>query len=206
MIKPNSYLLAFTLASFLSSCATENKMSNTQAIAVAKKGLVVVESDDTKGKFTVIGTTAFNNGFETIPDSDINFATYMTQRLREKGYKVTTSSSEDHPRIIKLSATYPYGGPGMRGLGFFRRSFLGMSSPTIAYCNFYGQLRDSESNSIKSLGIDFHGKGFFHDRTSVMKDADSWSDLTPSEQTTLKKELQPVMRKQADRIIKGLGL
>ena len=207
-MKRNSLLLAVItpLLCLLSSCGTSTQLEPTQIKKMASEGIVVVEDEDAKPQFTLIGTTAFNNKFETITESGTSFADYMVTRLKAKGYKATKSESKNHPRVLLLYATYPYQQPGMTGVGFHRRSFLGISSPVMAFCNFRGTLLDTQTKSSKHQPINFGDKGYQFGPTPVKRSVKSWSEFTSSEKYQMKSALKNHMRSQADLIISQLGL
>ncbi|WP_018968895.1 hypothetical protein [Rubritalea marina] len=200
-----SLCMTFTL---LSSCVNNQQIAPESLKQVTKSGIAVVESEDTKPRFTVIGTTAFNNEFGGIKDQDVSFARYLVDSLKDKGYPAYLTTTPEHDICLKLHPTYPYGNPGMTGVGFHRRSFLSMSSPIVAFCNMRGALEVTQ-NGKKSYnyqpvnyGVE---KGYSYKPTSIDREVDSWNELTASEKKTLIKELQPLMKEQADLILSQLG-
>lgn len=208
-MKHNTLILSVIIAPlicFLSSCASGPPLEPAQIQKMAQEGIVVVEGAEDKPTFAHIGTTVFNNSTETLSEPGTSFADYMVTRLKAKGHKASKSESTDHPRLLLLQATYPYQRPEMTGVGFYRRSFLGVSAPITAYCNFRGILLDKETNLTKAQPVNFGNKGYQHGATPVKKSVKSWSELTASEKNQMKSTLQTHMTAQADFILSQLGL
>lgn len=190
------------------SCSVPTPLSESESKAIRANGIHIVERDTSKPRFTVIGTTVFNNELEEIPGVP-TFAQHLAGRLREKGLKVTISGQSEKKPQLNLAPFYPYQQPGLTGLGIHRRSFLGVSGPLMTHCNFVSSYVD-QSSGIKhhSFGSSTHPIpiGYQMKEFKIDRNISSWKELSADEKALLKKDLNVLMKKTSDQILYYLGL
>lgn len=198
------FLMAL-VALAICSCGVQNQLTPEDTRVLKSKVIQVVESDMGSPRFSVIGTTVFNNKSEIIPDVP-TFAEHLARKLKSKGYKVNVSSEKSDGPQIRSLAIYPYQMPGLTGLGLNQRSFLGMESPLTAHCNFRCSFTEKSVGQNVQQPVDFKGMLYFSKPTDIKRSVSSWNDLTGGEKRAAIKKLQEIMDESSDAIISQLGL
>jgi hypothetical protein len=209
-----SHLLSALIAGFLAlmtSCASMTPLETSSARNLAKDSIFVVESEDVLPKFSIIGTTVFNNKSELIYDRGFSFTDHLVAKLKSRGYNAQKLPSGQFASMtaglaLTIYPIHPYQMEGLIGLGFHQRKFLGLEGEVLSHCNFCATLVDKKSRRRLNQPIDWLGANYCWAATGIKRNVDDWEDFSIAEKHNLQVLLQKHMDKCSTSILDQLGL
>jgi len=212
-MKASQFLPALTAIFFalLASCASMTPLEKSSARNLAKDRIVVVESEDVLPKFSIIGTTVFNNKTQLIHDRGFSFTDHLVAKLKSRGYNAQKLPSGQFASMteglaLSIYPRHPYQMEEFTGLGFHQRKFMGLQGPVFSYCNFHATLVDKGSRRRLNQPPDWFGSKYYLAPTGIKRDIDDWEDFSAAEKKNLQVLLEQNMDNYSSSMLEQLGL
>jgi hypothetical protein len=201
-IKKSLLTLAFGL--IISGCATPIPPAELTKIKTA----VVVNSFAEFPALTLIGTTVFNNEFDSFDDPEIKkkLSLIVIERLKEKGIDAREVKKDDVEAIksaqlaVEIVPNRIEGLVSAKGYGLYQRSLLGVRAPAIAYVS--AGILHSRDGKLPDNGPYNYGT-----RNVFIGDLPpKWSALTEAKKKQVIDALNSVMQEVIIKTMSSAGL
>ncbi|WP_428034087.1 hypothetical protein [Amphritea sp.] len=198
------FALVGMLVSLCAACAgpmSRDKIDTIQTVGI-------VNSFPQSPTLVNIGTTIFNNQYDSLPGTDYyeKVTDAAIAYFNEKGFKaefVKENSEQSRSKfdlLIELVPRDMYGLPDTYGYGVFQRSFLGMKKKPIVYValNMGPYFKGSKQ-----------GDAFYKQGVTELEITDlpaQWAELTTDQQRMIDKALKQQIETTITELIAQLGI
>ena len=201
-MKVIAHLLLVIVVFLLSACASTITKTDIAKIKVVG----VVNNFPDSPKYTLVGTTVFNNDYDTINDTTFKslVTNEVTTLLQNKGYQtIILSKGDAGNRIDMMIEILPrdlYNMPYTMGYGFYQRSMFGITANKISYTalNLIPVIQGSKRCSA------CYGESITNLPMDVMPS--KWSEIGQEKQVELKNLLKADIQKAVNKAFSGIGL
>ena len=154
-----------------------------------------------QAKFTLIGTTIFNNKYNTV--GDIDYKSFLTEQVQElvraRGYTLA-ATLEDADIVLQLQPNSIYGMVDSEAYGIYGRTFMGATT----WVKSYVAINIVPYRDGKHLCIACYAKSLTNIDIDSMPE--EWSQLTPDEQAAADASLRADIKKAVQKAFESTGL